>query len=128
MAHVDGIPVDTVTIDGDTVGLTAELDLLLTTVAVGLTLDATVSDGDLVLSPDGLQVGGIELSAEALLEQFGPLANSVLGSWTVCVADRIPAGLALEDVTVADGHVVADLVIDGAIITDAELRQPGVCG
>lgn len=127
LARVDGIPSETVTIDGDTVGMVAELDLFVTTVEVGITLGATVEEGELVLSPDGLSVAGVELSADALLQQFGPLAQSLLGSWTVCVADRMPAGVRLDAVTVADGRVVAALDIDGAIITDPTLRQPGTC-
>ncbi|WP_434812308.1 LmeA family phospholipid-binding protein [Microbacterium sp. bgisy189] len=127
LAQVDGIPVETVTIDDDRVGMLAELDLFLTTIEVGVTLETEVEQGDLVLSPDTLTVAGAELSAGALLEQFGPVAESILGSWTICLADRLPAGLTLEAVTVENDHIVADVDIDGAIIVDEALQQPGTC-
>lgn len=127
LARVPNIPVETVTLEPDGIAMTAELNVVVTTLEVGVTLGVRAEEGDIVLTPNTVSVGGAELSAPALLEQFGPVAESVLGSYTVCVADQLPAGLTLADVSVADAVVVANVDIDGRILSDEALQQPGLC-
>ena len=58
---------------------------------------------------------------------FGLIASAVLQDWTICVAEYLPAGVALEEIAVVGDRIVADAAVDGAIISDASLQEPGTC-
>ena len=51
----------------------------------------------------------------------------MLRDWTICIAQYIPAGATLTGIEVTGDEVVADLDIDGAIVTDPALQELGVC-
>ena len=51
----------------------------------------------------------------------------MLRDWTICIAQYIPAGVELSSITVTGDQVVADLDIDGAIVSDPALQETGVC-
>jgi len=84
-------------------------------------------DGDIVLTPASLQVAGNEVTADALRDQFGGFADTVLRDLTICIAEYVPAGVELSNIAVTGEQVVADLAIDGAIVSDASLQKLGVC-
>src|SRR5690606_26699193 len=74
---LDGFPADTVEIDAPDVAVTLPLSLLVATVRVGVALTPRAESGELVLTPTALRVAGAEISAEAILRQFGALASTV---------------------------------------------------
>ena len=59
--------------------------------------------------------------------RFGGIADAVLRDWTVCIAEYLPAGATLVDITVEGETVVADLDIDGGIVDDPALQALGTC-
>ncbi|MFN8086614.1 MAG: DUF2993 domain-containing protein, partial [Microbacterium sp.] len=83
--------------------------------------------GQLVLTPTTFTVAGAQISAQALLDQFGAVGSTVIRDWDVCVAQYLPAGTTLSGVRVEGDHVVADVAIDGGIIHDPALQQKGTC-
>jgi len=127
LGAIDGFPVETVALDDPDIAMTTELELWVLSVSVGVGLTPRVEDGELVLTPSTLRVAEAELSAEALLAQFGPLASSVLRDWKVCVAQYLPAGVVLTGIRVDGDAVVADVDIDGAILQDVRLQESGSC-
>lgn len=127
LATVDGFPSETVTLAEPDVVMTTELQLFALTVPVGVSLTPSASAGDLVLTPRTFRVADAEISADALVAQFGAIATTVVRDWDVCIAQYLPAGLTLTSVQVAGEDVVADFDIDGAIVTDAALQQNGTC-
>ncbi len=94
---------------------------------IGVALTPTASEGQIVLSPASLQLGGAEVTAAALQDQFGGLADAVLRDWNVCIAQYLPAGVVLTGVEVEGDVLVADFDVDGAIATDPALQQNGSC-
>ncbi len=68
-----------------------------------------------------------EISADALVAQFGAIATTIVRDRDVRIAQYLPAGLTLSTVKVVGQEVVADFDIDGAIITDPALQQNGAC-
>lgn len=126
LATVDGIPAATVTLDAPAVRFETELQVIVT-VPVGVSLVPSASGGDLVLTPTSLRVAGAEVPAQALVDQFGGIARTVVRDWNVCVAQYLPAGVVLSDVAVEGEHVVAHATIDGRIVSDAALQATGVC-
>jgi hypothetical protein len=128
LSNIDGFPADSVGIAVPNVTASTELSLFGAAIPIGLSLTPGAEDGDLVLTPAAFQVAGVEASAEALRAQFGGIADAVLRDWRLCVADQLPSALTLTAVDVDDAQqVVARFDIDGAVVTDRALLQPGTC-
>ena len=127
LATVEGFPSDTVGLAGPNVTMSMDLQLFGVAIPVGVALTPTASEGQIVLSPASLQLGGAEVTAAALQDQFGGLADAVLRDWNVCVAQYLPAGVVLTGVVVEGDVLVADFDVDGAIATDPALQQNGSC-
>jgi hypothetical protein len=127
LGSIDGFPASTVALDESNIDITMDLQLFALTVSVGVGLTPSVSAGQLVLTPATLKVAGADISAEALVDQFGAIARTAVRDWNVCIAKDLPAGLTLTDARVAGQTVVADFAIDGAILHDPALQQPGSC-
>lgn len=127
LSPVEGFPADTLGIDASAVTMTMQLQLFGVGVPVGVALTPSAVDGDIVLTPASLQLAGAQVGADELRDQFGQVADLVLRDWTVCVAQYLPAGVALADVAVDGEVLVADFDIDGRIMTDPALRATGTC-
>ncbi|MBY0690027.1 DUF2993 domain-containing protein [Microbacterium marinilacus] len=104
--------------------LSSRISLLGASIPIELSLAPGAADGDLTLEPTGAAVGGADLS----LDQLAAMAGIEVGPVPVCLADRLPAGLALTDVAVEDGALVARLDIAAEMLTDDALLDPGTCG
>lgn len=127
LAGIDGFPAQTVGLQAPDVTAAFELRLFALTVPVGVSLTPSTADGELVLSPASLRVGGAEITAEGLRDQFGSVASTVLQDWRICIADRLPAAVHLTDVAVEGDHVTANLEIDASILSDGAAQQKGTC-
>ena len=127
LSSVDGFPADTVGIAAPNITMALDLQLFGVAIPVGVALTPSAADGDIVLTPDTLDVGGSTVSADGLRDQFGPIADAVLRDWNVCVAEYLPAGVTLTDVEVVDGELIADFDVDGRIVADPALRANGTC-
>lgn len=121
------LPVDTVTFDAPNATVSGSVSVLGVAIPISLTVEPGVADGDLELTPVGLTVGGLEIDAEQVGSSLGALGANLTQTQTVCIADQLPAGLSLTGLRI-DGSVAAiDVDVDGAIVTDESLQQPGVC-
>ena len=127
LATIDGLPSDTVSLAPPNLSVSFDLTLLGFTVPVGVSLAPGADDGDLVLTPSSVRIGGAEVPAAAVVQQFGPVAGAVLRDWRVCVAAYLPAGVTLTDVAVRTGVVSVGVAIDGGIIGDPALQRKGTC-
>jgi hypothetical protein len=127
LESIDGFPATTVAIDQPDVEATFELDALVTKVPVGVAFEPRAEGGDLVLTPSSLRVAGAEVSAEAILRQFGAIASTVVRDWDVCIAQYLPEAVTLTDVSVARTTVVAQFEIDSSVLRDDAARQKGSC-
>ena len=127
LAGVEGFPVEGVTLDEPDIAMTTELSLFGLAIPVGVSLTPSASEGDIVLTPSRLEVAGADISADSLRSRFGAVADVVLRDWTVCIAQYIPAGLTLTGVAVEGDEIVADLDIDGGILSDPALQADGTC-
>jgi hypothetical protein len=127
MSTVDGFPADTLGLAAPNVTMSTELSLFGVSFPVGVALTPSAVAGDLVLTPDELQLAGASITADDLRDRFGGLSDLVLRDWTVCVAQYIPAGVTLTDVAVDGQTLVADFDVDGAIVSDPALRENGTC-
>lgn len=127
LATIDGFPASTVALAEPDIDVSMNLQLFTLTVPVGVGLTPAASAGKLVLTPDTLQVAGGEISAEALVDQFGAIGRTVVRDWEICVAQDLPAAMTLTDVHVKGQTVVADFEVDSSILHDASAREKGTC-
>ncbi len=127
LSTIENFPADSVDLAEPNVTMATELSLFGIRVPVGVALTPSAVDGDIVLTPASLQLAGNEVSAAALRDQFGGIADTVLRDWTICIAQYVPAGVELSSITVTGDQVVADIAIDGAIVGDPALQEMGVC-
>ncbi len=127
LSRVDGFPVDAFRLAPPEVALDTELNLFGAAIPLGVRLSAAAEDGDLVLSPTTFRLGDVDVSADALREQVGPLVGSFAQSWPVCLAQYLPRALTLTGVAVEERGVVATFEIDSAILRDETAQQPGSC-
>ncbi|MFT4052594.1 MAG: DUF2993 domain-containing protein [Microbacterium sp.] len=124
---VDDFPVSTVVFDEPDLDVTMDLQVWALTVPVGVALAPSAAAGELVLTPTAFTIGDTEVSADAVTEQFGAVAATVVRDWEVCIAEHLPAGLTLEDVRVDGDRIVADFAVDGSILIDTSLQSTGAC-
>lgn len=127
LATIEGFPVESLGFEAGAVTFASEITVLGTAFPIGVSLDAAAAEGKLALTPDALQVAGTEVTAEAVRTQFGGLADGVLRTWEVCIADQIPAALTLTDVQVGDDELTALFSVNPHTLHDAELQAPGAC-
>ncbi|MFG6403447.1 DUF2993 domain-containing protein [Microbacterium sp. P04] len=127
LATVDGFPADSVGIAAPDVTVSTDLTFFGVGIPVSAGLLPGVADGDLTLTPQRFTVGGAEVTADGLRSQFGGIADSVLRTWDICIAQYLPAALSLTGVSTEGSEVIANFDIDGAVVVDPLLRQDGTC-
>lgn len=88
-----------------------------------------VHDGDVEIVPRGVNAAGLDLSAEQISQATGSLLDPILQPQTVCVRDRLPAGVTLSGVRLSStGSASIEAVLDPRILSDPAELQPGSCG
>lgn len=122
-----GVPVEDVSFGDGVVTGSAALSVFGQHIPLALTLAPAVADGDLQLTAESVDVGGLTLSADGVRERFGSLADSVIGPWPVCLRGQLPAGVRLTAVTVSPDALVATADLDGRIALDPSLQAMGTC-
>lgn len=91
--------------------------------ALQLTLRPSADDGRLLLSPTGIALGGHQLPGQLPPGVPAALAQPI----PVCLSDSLPRGITLTDATVEGDELIAHLALDGGLLNDPTLQQPGDC-
>ena len=128
LAQIPGFPSGTVQMADPDLTLTNELSVFGVGIPVGVSVTPGASNGDLTLTPAGFELGGNSIDAETLRAQFGGVADAVLGTQSLCIADRLPAALTLTSATVQGQDLVAGFIIDGGVLNHPALQRDGSCG
>jgi hypothetical protein len=111
-------------------GRTMEMFGWETQIAASLAL--SIQNGDVLVSPTEIKAAGFDLSAEQLRPMLGETAAALLDTHTVCVRDRLPAGITLTDIDLransqgGSATVTASLAPD--LLSNPKQMQPGSCG
>ncbi|WP_336660770.1 LmeA family phospholipid-binding protein [Leucobacter sp. USHLN153] len=86
-------------------------------------------DGAVKIDPLGLKAAGFDLSAEQLAQSTGSLLDPILQPQTVCIADQLPAGATLTDITLSStGSVRLEAALAPGILSDPAQQELGSCG
>jgi len=127
LSTIQDFPTDSLGLAEPDVTMSTELSLFGAALPIGIALTPTAVDGDIVLTPASLDLAGSEITAEQLSDRFGRLTDAVLRDYTICIAQYIPAGVELSSIAVTGDQVIAQLDVDGAIVSDPALQETGVC-
>ncbi|WP_150952041.1 DUF2993 domain-containing protein [Microbacterium testaceum] len=128
LSEVPDLPASSVTVAAPDVNIETSLSLFGIAIPVGIGVTPGADAGDLTLTPSTFQVGGNAIDADTLRSQFGGVADSVLKTTSLCIADRLPAGLTLTSATVQGQDLVATFDVAGGILNDPALQSDGTCG
>jgi len=127
LGTVDGFPADAVGLADPDVTASTEVRVFGAAIPIGIGLRPGAAAGDLVLTPDSLTLADAEVSADELRDRLGGLADGVLREWQVCIAQYLPAPLALADVAVTGDRLVAGFDIAATTLTEEALQAKGTC-
>ncbi|MCT2086383.1 DUF2993 domain-containing protein [Microbacterium enclense] len=128
LAQIPDFPADTVDTAAPDVTLSTEFSVFGISIPVGISATPGAADGDLTLTPTAFDLGGNRVDADTLRGQLGGVTDRAVQTWRLCIADRLPAGLTLDGVSVQGEDVVATFAIDGRLLNDPALQQNGTCG
>lgn len=121
------LPVDTIELSGSDVTASGSISVFDIDIPLSITLTPGADQGDLTLTPVSATVAGAKLDIAALAERFGSMVGGVLETQRICIADRLPAGVRLDEVTVSGKSMTAAFTVNGEIGIDATLLEPGTC-
>ncbi|WP_309067252.1 DUF2993 domain-containing protein [Microbacterium sp.] len=104
--------------------LSNEFTVLGSQVPIELAVTPGAADGAVTLSPTRATLGGVELA----LDQLAAVVGMSPEATTVCIANRVPAGISLTDVSVVGDQLVAEAAIAEGTLSDPALQELGSCG
>ena len=121
------LPVDSVSFDAPDATVAGSVNVLGLAVPISLTLTPGVAEGDVELTPVRLTVGGLAIDASQVGSSLGSVGERLTEPQRICIADQLPAGLALTGLAIEGSEAVIDIDVNGAIATDPALLEKGVC-
>lgn len=97
-------------------------------VPVTASVALSIVDGALAIDPRGVTAAGFDLSAKELHRMTGSLLDGVLQPHTLCVQDRIPAGITLTGIELSSlGSIRVDAALAPTLLTDPSQQALGTC-
>jgi hypothetical protein len=121
------LPGAEISLDAPNATLLCGITLLGREFPVGLTVTPGAEDGDLLLTPVSVTLGGNEMDLQALARRFGEAGDRLAGPQRLCIADQLPAGITLTGLRIQGTRAVADISADGRIAIDPALLENGTC-
>ncbi|WZH37077.1 MAG: DUF2993 domain-containing protein [Microbacterium enclense] len=127
LAQIPDFPSGTVTMAAPDLTFTNDLSVFGIAIPVGVSVVPGAAGGDLTLTPSAFELGGNNIDADTLRAQFGGVADALLRTQSLCIADRLPAALTLTTATVQDQTFVAVFDVAGGVLNDPALQGDGSC-
>lgn len=122
------LPIDAVTLAEPDVTLSGVVELLTLQIPVSLTVTPGAEDGDLQLTVVSASVGDGNIDLDSVSGLLEDTSARLSGPHLICIADQLPAGLTLTDLTIEGEEAVVEFDVDGKIATDPALLENGTCG
>lgn len=118
----------TVGFEKDQLVATRQMDFLGQSVPVVVVFVPSAADGRLTLGPVSMTVNGEDVSMdEVRAGAYGPEAAAVLTSPSVCVAELLPASLALSGAAIARDRLVLTFSGSQVSLSGGGFTSKGVC-
>lgn len=104
------------------------VDALGMSLELSVVLGIEVEDGEVTVDPRSVGAAGFDLTAEDISARTGGALDGLVRPHTLCVRDRMPAGVTLTDIDLSStGAVRLSAAFDPAVLSDPAKLEPGVC-
>ncbi|GAB3032522.1 hypothetical protein GCM10027052_06800 [Parafrigoribacterium mesophilum] len=122
------VPLDSLTIGDGALHLKSELRVFASLrIPVGLDLTPGASNGEIALTPTGVDLAGKSVSAADVKQQFPTIGDALFQKRTFCIADKLPSQLVLDDARVSGSDLVLSFAATGLRLDAASLAAKGTC-
>lgn len=126
------IQLDSITLKAPEVVVEATLPLFIVQVPVGMGLEPSAEDGQIVLTPTSALVLGDTFSIADATDRLrgfglGGLADLLFAQQRICVNESLPIALTIVDVDVVKKTLVVKINGDGVVMGGTDLSTPGTC-
>jgi LmeA-like phospholipid-binding len=127
--YLSGIDLTSIDLQDQLIRISANIDVLFTTIPVSVDLAPSATNGGISFEPVTVLLGDQQLSVDDLraIPGISGIVGNLLGSRTVCVASYLPQGLVVDDVTVVGSDLVVSINGDGVALDGVGLSQQGTC-
>ena len=125
--NLSSLPIDSITLEEPEIVVKATIPVLFFEIPVGMGLEPSAADGQIVLTPAHLQLFDEEYTADEASEQLGSFASQLLAKQTICVNESLPVALTIVDVDVVKTNLVVKINGDGVALGGTDLSTPGTC-
>ncbi|WP_394768702.1 DUF2993 domain-containing protein [Lacisediminihabitans sp.] len=124
---VAGIPVNSLSVRSGAIALATTITVLGIGIPVTVAVAPSAVDGELTLTPKSVTFNGQTLSPADLRKTFGSLADTLLRTQKICVAQFLPKSLVLDAVTVSGSNVALAVSADKVTLNSDLFATKGVC-
>lgn len=121
------LPGAEITLSAPDVTMQIGIPILGRDVPVGITVTPGAEDGDLLLTPVSLRLGGSSIDVHSAAGLLGEIGTRLAQTQRICIADRLPAGITLTGLRIEGSRAVVDIAADGRITVDESLLANGTC-
>lgn len=125
--NLSGLPIDSITLEEPTIYVTATPTVFIFEIPVGMGLEPSAADGQIVLTPTTVSLFDESFTVEQASEQLGGLADQLFAKQSICVDASLPVALTIVDVDVVKKTLVVKINGDGVVMGGTDLSTPGTC-
>lgn len=125
--NLSGIPIDSITLAEPVIDVRATPTVFIFTIPVGMTLEPSAAEGQIVLTPQSISLFDESFTVEQASQQLGGLADQLFAQQTICVDESLPVALTITDVDVVGKQLVVQINGDRVVMGGPDLSTPGTC-
>jgi len=127
--NLSGLELKSIVLEEPEIVATTEIDVFgLFTLPVGMGLEPSAVDGQIVFTPTSIRLGDENFTAAEVRQQFGALGEQLLQQQSLCVNEKLPVALTVVDVDVIGKELVLAIDGDGVVLGGSDLSTFGTCG
>ncbi|HEV7742796.1 MAG TPA: DUF2993 domain-containing protein [Pseudolysinimonas sp.] len=126
-SNLSSLPIDSITLTEPDIVVKATLPVFVFSIPVGMSLEPSAVDGQVVLTPSHIQLFDQDYTIDEAHNQLGGLADQLLTPQSMCVNESLPAALTIVDVDVVKKDLVIKINGDGVALGGTDLSTPGTC-
>jgi hypothetical protein len=126
-AALGDIKPDSVALEEPEITVDTTIDLFFFKLPVGVGLEPSAEDGQLVFTPTTVKLGDQDYTPAELRDELGNLAEPFLAANTLCVSDALPVALTVTDVDVVGKELVLKIEGDQVALGGPDMSTKGSC-
>ena len=123
-----GTIVGDITLDDREIRFETAFEIFGAEFALAVGVQPSVEEGRLAFTPTSLEFNGQSIDVASLRAQFGAVVDPLLQSRDFCVAEQLPAALALTAVQVGDEQLVVVFTAEETALGGPGFAERGSCG